>query len=140
MTKGGTKGSAAAEKHKRRIAAVDVHRHGPASAGTDNHVGLPTVELGLGDADGGIKVVVGKGGVQDLMAVVLEVSRLQAARCRQPEEESRNRPNTCHPQRITVRESSPCTNRPNSSWGWGTLSLIDAGLAQSKGRSGLLWW
>ena len=24
--------------------------------------------------------------------------------------------------------------------GWGTLSLIDAGLAQSKGRSGLLWW
>jgi type IV secretory pathway VirB2 component (pilin) len=24
--------------------------------------------------------------------------------------------------------------------GWGTLSLINAGLAQSKGRSGLLWW
>jgi hypothetical protein len=24
--------------------------------------------------------------------------------------------------------------------GWGTLSLIYAGLAQSKGRSGLLWW
>ena len=23
--------------------------------------------------------------------------------------------------------------------GWGTLSLINAGLAQSKGRSGLLW-
>jgi type IV secretory pathway VirB2 component (pilin) len=30
----------------------------------------------------------------------------------------------------------------NSSFfvGWGTLSLINAGLAQSKGRSGLLWW
>jgi len=24
--------------------------------------------------------------------------------------------------------------------GWGTLSLINAGLAQSKGRSGMLWW
>ncbi len=24
--------------------------------------------------------------------------------------------------------------------GWGMLSLINAGLAQSKGRSGLLWW
>jgi hypothetical protein len=24
--------------------------------------------------------------------------------------------------------------------GWGTLSLINAGLAQPKGRSGLLWW
>jgi len=24
--------------------------------------------------------------------------------------------------------------------GWGTLSLINAGLAQSKGRGGLNWW
>jgi len=24
--------------------------------------------------------------------------------------------------------------------GWGTLTLINAGLAQSKGHSGLLWW
>ncbi|WP_199486486.1 hypothetical protein [Actinomadura logoneensis] len=24
--------------------------------------------------------------------------------------------------------------------GWGTLSLINAGLAQAKGRSGLNWW
>jgi type IV secretory pathway VirB2 component (pilin) len=24
--------------------------------------------------------------------------------------------------------------------GWGTLSLINAGLAQSKGRSGMVWW
>jgi hypothetical protein len=24
--------------------------------------------------------------------------------------------------------------------GWGTLSLINAGLAQSRGRSDLLWW
>lgn len=24
--------------------------------------------------------------------------------------------------------------------GWGTLSLINAGLAQSKNHSGLIWW
>jgi len=24
--------------------------------------------------------------------------------------------------------------------GWGTLSLINAGLAQTKNRSGLMWW
>jgi len=24
--------------------------------------------------------------------------------------------------------------------GWGTLSMINAGLAQSKGRSGLIWF
>jgi len=24
--------------------------------------------------------------------------------------------------------------------GWGTLSLINAGLAQSKGRPALMWW
>lgn len=24
--------------------------------------------------------------------------------------------------------------------GWGTLSLINAGLAQTKNRSGLAWW
>ncbi len=30
----------------------------------------------------------------------------------------------------------------NSSYfvGWGTLSLINAGLAQCKGRNGLMWW
>ena len=28
----------------------------------------------------------------------------------------------------------------NQLLGWGTLSLINAGLAQAKGRSGLLWW
>ena len=31
-------------------------------------------------------------------------------------------------------------NNPGFFVGWGTLSLINAGLAQSKGRSGLLWW
>jgi len=29
-----------------------------------------------------------------------------------------------------------------ASWavGWGTLSLINAGLAQGKGRRGFIWW
>lgn len=30
--------------------------------------------------------------------------------------------------------------RPDFYVGWGTLSLINAGLAQGKGRSGLAWW
>lgn len=30
-------------------------------------------------------------------------------------------------------------DRTNFFVGWGTLSLINAGLAQSKGRSGLVW-
>ena len=29
---------------------------------------------------------------------------------------------------------------PESVVGWGTLSLVNAGLAQSKGRSGFLLW
>lgn len=29
---------------------------------------------------------------------------------------------------------------PGFAVGWGTLSLINAGLAQSKGRSGFGWW
>lgn len=31
-------------------------------------------------------------------------------------------------------------NQAEFAVGWGTLSLINAGLAQSKGRSGLAWW
>ncbi len=31
-------------------------------------------------------------------------------------------------------------NNPSYFVGWGTLSVINAGLAQAKGRSGLLWW
>jgi hypothetical protein len=29
---------------------------------------------------------------------------------------------------------------PGYALGWGTRSLINAGLAQSKNRSGLVWW
>ena len=42
------------------------------------------VELGLGDADGGIEIVVGQGRIQDLVAVVFEIGRFHAAWCRLP--------------------------------------------------------
>lgn len=34
----------------------------------------------------------------------------------------------------------PGASVPGYVVGWGTLSLINAGLAQSKNHSGLLWW
>jgi hypothetical protein len=37
------------------------------------------VNLGLGDADGGIKTVVGQGRVQDLVSAVSKAGRLHAA-------------------------------------------------------------
>jgi len=37
--------------------------------------------------------------------------------------------------------SNATGNNPSGYFiGWGTLSLINAGLAQSKNRSGLVWW
>jgi hypothetical protein len=36
--------------------------------------------------------------------------------------------------------SNPMIGQAQFFVGWGTLSLINAGLAQSKNRSGLLWW
>lgn len=37
------------------------------------------VVLGLGDPHGGVEIVVGQGRVQDIVAMVLQVGRLQAA-------------------------------------------------------------
>ena len=37
------------------------------------------------------------------------------------------------------RVESPLDERTNFFVGWGTLALISAGLAQGKGRSGLIW-
>lgn len=39
-----------------------------------------------------------------------------------------------------LADSTVVYNVPGYAIGWGTLSLINAGLAQSKNRSGLLWW
>ena len=40
------------------------------------------VELGLGDPYGFLKIVVGQLGIENRVAVVLEIGRLHAARCR----------------------------------------------------------
>lgn len=41
--------------------------------------------------------------------------------------------------RIGTRDTTPMDQRTNFFVGWGTLALINAGLAQGKGRSGLAW-
>ena len=38
-----------------------------------------------------------------------------------------------------LRRTEPVDDRTNFFVGWGTLALINAGLAQGKGRSGLIW-
>ena len=79
-----------AEEDEGRVASIDVQGDGPAPAGTNDHIGPMPVELGLGDADGGVEVVVRQGRVQDLMAVVLQVGRLHAAWGRLPAVEEKN--------------------------------------------------
>ena len=39
-----------------------------------------------------------------------------------------------------LAETVVVTTEPGYFVGWGTLSLVNAGLAQAKGRSGLAWW
>jgi hypothetical protein len=65
-------------------AAVDVHRHGPASARSHDDLGLVLIELGLGDADGFRHVVVRELRIDDGVAVLGEVRRLDAAWDRLP--------------------------------------------------------
>jgi len=45
------------------------NRHGTTPAGTDHDIGMMLIELGLGDADGGIEIIVGQGRVQGFVAV-----------------------------------------------------------------------
>jgi hypothetical protein len=39
-----------------------------------------------------------------------------------------------------LAEAVVVTTEPGYFVGWGTLSLVNAGLAQAKGRSELAWW
>jgi hypothetical protein len=64
--------------------AVDIQRHRPASGRADDHIRLVLVELGLDDADGRLEVVVGQGRVDDLVAVLSQEGRLDAAGNRVP--------------------------------------------------------
>jgi len=43
-------------------------------------------------------------------------------------------------QRTFTKEPKIMQDQAQFFVGWGTLSLINAGLAQAKGRSGLMWW
>jgi len=43
------------------------------------------------------------------------------------------------PKESQVETKSRMDERTNFFVGWGTLALINAGLAQGKGRSGLVW-
>ena len=71
-----------AQKHQRSVAAVDVHGDSAATGTADDHIGLVLIVLSLGDPDGGIEVLVGQGWIQDFVAVVLQIGRLEAARSR----------------------------------------------------------
>lgn len=44
------------------------------------------------------------------------------------------------PKRSAISQESHVPGHAQFFVGWGTLTLINAGLAQAKGRSGLLWW
>lgn len=41
---------------------------------------------------------------------------------------------------VAVQTAPQVVAAPGYVFGWGTLSLVNAGLAQSKNRSGLVWW
>ena len=56
----------------------------PAPARPDDDLRLMFVELGLGDADGLLHVLIGQRRVDDLVAVVFQVGRLHAAWDRVP--------------------------------------------------------
>ena len=51
---------------------------------TDHDIRMMLIELGLGNADGGVEIVVGQSRIENLVAVVLEIGRLDAARRRLP--------------------------------------------------------
>ena len=59
-----------AEQDEPGLAAVDVHGDGTAPRRADDHLRLVLVELGLGDPDGLVEVLVGQLRVDDLVAVL----------------------------------------------------------------------
>ena len=96
-----------AEEDEGNVSGVDVHCHCTATGTAYDNIGLMLVELGLGDFQGGVEIVVGEMGVEDFVAVVYEVGRLSAARCRLPavEEEDLHGalPLNVHSQRVGRR-------------------------------------
>ena len=68
-----------AEKDKRRRTRVDVHGDGSTPTRSDYNIGMVPVELGLGNENGFVEILIGQSRIQDLVAVVLEIGRLDAA-------------------------------------------------------------
>jgi hypothetical protein len=67
------------EENEPRLAPVDVHGDGTASARSDDSIRLVLIEFSLGDPGGRLEVIVGQGRVQDLVAVAGQVRWLDAA-------------------------------------------------------------
>ena len=64
------------------------------------------IELGLGNADGGIEIIIGQGWVQDFVAVVLEEGRFHTARCRLPAVEEKDFHGDLNPSFLACAKSS----------------------------------
>src|SRR5262245_27104929 len=73
-----------AEKDEPGVPAVDVHGDGPALAGADDRLGPVPIILSLGDPDRLGEVFVRQFRVDDLVAVLGQVARLDPARDRLP--------------------------------------------------------
>src|SRR5262249_23286282 len=68
-----------AKQNKPGVSAVQVHRHGPASAGADHDIWVLPVELFLSDTDCLGEVLARQLRVEDLVAVLRQVGGLHAA-------------------------------------------------------------
>ena len=73
-----------AEQHEPGIATFDVHGDGTTTGRSHDNLGLVLVELSLGDSDSLSKVVVRQLGVDDGVAVILQVRRFDATWDRMP--------------------------------------------------------
>lgn len=73
-----------AEQHELGTAAVDVHCHRATTGTSHNDMGLMPVECRLGNPNRLLEVLVGQWRVDNLVAVLNQKARLQAARFRHP--------------------------------------------------------
>jgi hypothetical protein len=78
------------EEDEFRLAAVDVHGDGSAPRRADDYSRLVLVELGLSDPDRLVEILVGQFRIDDLMAVLDQESRFDAARDRVPSMQEEN--------------------------------------------------
>ncbi len=84
-----------AKQDQRRVFCVDVDGDCAATRRADDDIGLVLIEFGLADANGYVEVVIWERRVNDGVAVVFEVGRFCAARCRSPAVEIENLHRVC---------------------------------------------